>query len=379
VSRSSTLPFALIALLATGCASTVSTHPSTPSLDAAALDALATTFDSLRRAHRIPGLAVVILHDTTIVLSRGFGFADIELRRPATPDTPFDIASVSKPISAVVALRLASEGVLNLDRPMREYTGFPEFCTATQGAGGIFFSDYHCESDRFTLRRVLSMTANGEPGTRFWYNPPSYSWASRPMAEVTGRPFSALVDSLVFRPAGMRNAARINRNLPLRPDIAALLALPYHVDSTGQLVRSDPPPPQGDGAAGGVIASAMDLARFDIALSNRRLLPDEWRQLLWTPTRTPSGAELPYGLGMYVREYMGRRVAWHTGLWEGKYSALYLKVLGDTPTERFTLILLANSDGLQWESRFDEAAIERSAYATAFLSAIMSERRRDDD
>jgi CubicO group peptidase (beta-lactamase class C family) len=332
---------------------------------------LATRFDSLRRADRIPGLAVVILQDTTIVLARGFGFADVERRRPVTPETPFNIASVSKPISAVLALQLAEEGVLDLDRPMRQYAGFPEFCNEVHGVGGIFFGDYHCESDRLTLRRVLSMTANGEPGTRFWYNPPSYSWASRPMAQVTGRPFSELVDSLVFHPAGMRHAARIHRSLPLRPDLAALLAPPYHVDSVGQVVRSEPPPPQGDGAAGGVIASAMDLAGFDMALSDGRLLPSEWRAKLWTPTRTPSGAVLPYGLGWFVTDYAGRQLAWHTGLWEGRYSALYLKVLGATPGERYTLILLANSDGLQWDTRFDEAAIERSAYAAAFLATFI--------
>jgi CubicO group peptidase (beta-lactamase class C family) len=217
---------------------------------------------------------------------------------------------------------------------------------------------------------VLSMTANGEPGTRFWYNPPSYSWASRPMAEVAGAPFSTLVDSLVFRPAGMRDAARTHRRLPLRPDLAARLATPYHVDSAGLTVRSDPPPPQGDGAAGGVIASAMELARFDVALAAGRLLPPEWRAKLWTPARTPSGTALPYGLGWFLGEYGGRRLAWHTGLWEGRYSALYLKVLGDAPGERLTLVLLANSDGLQWETRFDEAAIERSPFATAFLAAF---------
>ncbi|HEX5725002.1 MAG TPA: serine hydrolase domain-containing protein, partial [Longimicrobiaceae bacterium] len=181
-----------------------------------------------------------------------------------------------------------------------------------------------------------------------------------------GRAFSDLVDSLVFRPAGMRNAARTHRRLPLRADLAALLATPYHIDSAGRLARSDPPPPQGDGAAGGVIASAMDLARFDVALDHGRLLSPEWRALLWTPARTPAGAELPYGLGWFLAEREGRRLAWHTGLWEGRYSALYLKVLD----ERLTLILLANSDGLQWETRFDEAAIERSPFAAAFLAAF---------
>lgn len=66
----------------------------------------------------------------------------------------------------------------------------------------------------------------------------------------------------------------------------------------------------------------------------------------------------------------GRRVAWHTGLWDGQYSALYLKVLGDTPAERLTLVLLANSDALRWATRLDEASVERSPFATAFLAAF---------
>jgi CubicO group peptidase (beta-lactamase class C family) len=270
----------------------------------------------------------------------------------------------------VVALRLAQDGVLDLDRPMRRYRGFVEFCDEARADGGIFFGDYGCQGDRLTFGHVLSMTANGEPGSRFWYNPISYSWASRPMAGVAGQPFSALVDSLAFRPAAMRHAARIHRRLPLRADLAALLALPYHRDSAGRLVRSPPPPPQGDGAAGGVVTTAMDLARFDVALADGRLLAPEWRAKLWTPARTPTGAALPYGLGWFLAEREGRRLAWHTGLWEGQYSALYLKVLGSSAAERLTLILLANSDGLRWPARLDEAAIERSPFATAFLAAF---------
>lgn len=338
--------------------------------DTAVARALFARLDSMRRARGIPGLAVVVLRDTTVVLARGFGFADVERQIPVTPDTPFDIASVAKPISAVVALRLAQDGLLDLDRPMQRYRDFAEFCSAARGDGGIFFGDYGCEGDSLTLRHVLSMTANGAPGTRFWYNPPSYSWASRPMAEVSGRPFSDLVDSLVLRRAGMRQSARRHRRLPLPPSIQAALALPYHYDSSGRLVRSDPPPPQGDGAAGGVIASAMDLARFDVALAGDRLITPASRSALWEPARTPSGASLPYGLGWFLGTRDGRRLAWHTGLWEGRYSALYLKVLGETHAERITLILLANSESLRWSTHLDEAAIERSPYAVAFLDAF---------
>ncbi|MES3035783.1 MAG: serine hydrolase domain-containing protein [Gemmatimonadota bacterium] len=338
--------------------------------DGDAVRALIPRFDSLRRAQRIPGLAAVVLHDTSVVVAQGYGVADVERNVPVTPDTPFNVASVAKPMSAVVALRLVQDGLLDLDRPMRRYRDFIEFCDATRGEGGVFFGDFACTADDLTLRHVLSMRANGTPGTRFWYNPPVFSWASRPMAEVAGRAFSDLVDSLVFRPAGMRHSARRHRRLPLPEHIAAALATPYHLDSAGRVIRSDPPPPQGDGAAGGVIASAMDLARFDIALATDRLLSPASRAMLWSSPRTSSGAVLPYGLGWFLGTLQGRRVAWHTGLWEGQYSALYLKVLGETPAERWTLILLANSDALQWPTRFDEAAIERSAFATAFLTAL---------
>ena len=338
--------------------------------DAERASTLAARVDSIRMARHIPGLAFAVMRDTTVLVARGFGLADVERQIAVTPETPFNIASVTKPISAVVALRMSQDGLLDLERPMQRYSGFAEFCASARESGGVFFGDYACADARLTLRHVLSMTANGNAGTRFWYNPPSYSWASRPMAEVAGTSFSHLVDSLVFRVADMRDAARTHRNLPLRRELAERLALPYHRDSSGRIVRSSPPLPQGDGAAGGVIASVRDLVAFDIALSNDRLLDQSHRAQLFAGARTSDGRTLPYGLGWFLGALNGRRVAWHTGLWEGQYSALYLKVFGARREDNLTLILLANSDGLQWPTRLDEAAIERSPVAMALIHAF---------
>jgi CubicO group peptidase (beta-lactamase class C family) len=229
-------------------------------------------FETLSRAARIPGLAAVVLRDTTVLLARGYGFADLERGVPMTVETPSNIASVSKPISAIVALRLVESGRLDLDAPLRPTVDFIEFCESVRGEGGTFFADFACDDSTLSMRHVLSMAANGKPGTRFFYNPPAYSWMSRAIAEAAGVGFSDLVDSLVLRPAGMAHSARVFRKRPLPAALAEVLALPYHVDSTGAVVRSDPPPPQGDGAAGGVIASAMDLARLDRALMSGRLI-----------------------------------------------------------------------------------------------------------
>ncbi len=334
--------------------------------DLAAATRLADHFDSLRTALRIPGLAVVVLRDTTVILARGLGHANLERSVPVTPETPFNIASVTKPISAVVALRLVERGQLDLDRPMTSYAEFKEFCASARERGGLFFRDYDCDRYVLTLRHVLSMTANGEPGTRFFYNPLSYSWASRPIAEVSGRSFSELTATEVFAPTGMTRSARIHRRLALPAALANALATPYHVDSIGNLVSSEPPPPQGDGAAGGVISTAMDLARFDIALTNGRLLAEASRRAMWTAGRSPAGAVLPYGLGWFVEAYGEESLVWHSGLWEGAYSALYLRA----QDRHLTLILLANSDGLNWGNGLDEAAAARSPFVQAFLTSF---------
>ncbi|MEJ7811511.1 MAG: serine hydrolase domain-containing protein [Gemmatimonadaceae bacterium] len=368
---------AALALLLGGCtraSSAAGRVAPTSALTQAEVTRFVAALDSLRTAARIPGLSVAVVHDGRVVVARGFGYADVERRIPATAETPYNIASVTKPLAAVVALRLVERGQLDLDRPMTAYDGFTDFCAeARSGGPPLFFRDYACDagsgangSPPLTLRHVMSMTANGVPGTRFFYNPVSYSWASRPMMQVTGRSFSDLVAEYVFGPAGMTRSARIHRALPAPALLAAALAKPYHVDSAGAVVRSPDPPPQGDGAAGGVLSTVTDLARFDIALDAGRLLGDSARALLWTPARTPSGATLPYGIGWYVQSYQGRRLLWHSGWWEQAYSALYLKV----PDRRLTVILLANSEGLWWQNPLDAAEVHRSPFAALFLRQL---------
>jgi CubicO group peptidase (beta-lactamase class C family) len=333
------------------------------------LTAFAATLDELRVKAHIPGLSVAIVQDGKVILARGFGVADLEQRRPATPETPYNIASVTKPISATVALKLVELGKLDLDRPMTAYRGYTELCDDFRQDGGIFSRDLHCDSEPLTLRNVLSHTVNGKAGENFRYNPPMYSWASRPMAEVTGEPFSTLVERYVFVPAGMSRSARTHRKLPLRADLAQTLARPYHLDASGTLVRSEDPPPQGDGAAGGVISTVLDLAKFDLALDGGKLVSPASVQQMMTPVHNAAGTALPYGLGWFIQEHRGHRLVWHSGLWEGKYSALYLKI----PDRHLTMILLANSDGLWWNNPLDKAEVERAPFAAAFLARFLPE------
>jgi CubicO group peptidase (beta-lactamase class C family) len=325
---------------------------------------LIAALEALRREARIPGLSIAVVDHGAVVLAQGLGFADPENRVAATADTPYDIASVTKPLSAVVMLRLVERGIVDLDRPIAEYSDWQEFCEAFREQPSIFARDLHCDPPVHTLRHLFSHTAQGSPGERFSYNPVLFSWASRPIMAVTGVPYSDLVRQHVFEPAGMVRSARRHRALGLPEHLAGDLAPPHRLDDSGSVVRSPRPGPQGDGAAGGIISTVADLARFDIALDAGVLLSPELRALAMTPSRSSSGEILAYGLGWFLQKYGGSQLVWHSGWWEDAYSALYLKV----PDRNVTIILLANSEGLWWDNPLDEARVEDSPFARAFLS-----------
>jgi CubicO group peptidase (beta-lactamase class C family) len=320
-------------------------------------------------------LSVAVVKDHAIVLAAGLGFADIEDGIPATAETTYDVASVAKPLSAVVALRLVEAGVLDLDRPLVEYSEWTDFCTEFSQQPSIFAKELRCQPPSHTLRHLLSHTATRTPGARFSYNPILYSWASRPIMAAADAPFSTLVERYVFIPASMRKSARKHRDLPLRDDLAQRLAPPYRIDGSGVILRAPARPPQGDGAAGGVVTTVLDLAMFDIALDQGVLISAESRAEMMAPTRAINGDALPYGLGWYVQEYEGHTLVWHSGWWEDAYSALYLKI----PTLNLSFILLANSEGIWWGNPLNRAEVQRSEFAQAFLHAFVDDQMHSVD
>jgi CubicO group peptidase (beta-lactamase class C family) len=323
--------------------------------------------DSLRKAASIPGLSVAVVQNQAIVLALGLGYADVENRVRATAETPYDIASVAKPLSAVVALRLAEQGVLDLNRPMAEYSEWAEFCIEFSQQPSIFAKGLRCRPPAQTLRHLLSHTATSTPGSEFSYNPVLYSWASRPIMAAADTSFSTLVERYVFVPAGMTRSVRKHRALPVREDLAKVLAGPYRVGTSGAIERSPAMPLQGDGAAGGVISTALDLARFDIALDKGVLISSKSRDAMLAPARSANGEAMAYSIGWFVQEYQGRKLLWHSGWWEDAYSALYLKI----PELELSFIVLANSEGVWWDNPLTRAEVQRSEFAQAFFRAFV--------
>lgn len=299
--------------------------------------------------------------------ARGFGVANVETAVPAGPDTPYNIASVTKPLSAVYILQLVEQGILDLDRPMADYSPWADFCQAFAEQPSIFAKDLVCLPAVHSLRHLLSHTATGLPGSRFSYNPVLYSWASRPVMAVSGTSFSQGFTDAILKPLHMNRSARQYRDLALPPALAADLAPPHRMDENGNMVLAPPLQPQGDGAAGGIVTTVLDLATFDQALDSDRLLKPETKAILFQRFQNHKGEVQDYVLGWFAETYRGMELFWHSGWWEDAYSALYLKI----PAKNLTLILLANSEGLWWDNPLDKAEVHKSEFAMLFFQHFL--------
>lgn len=308
--------------------------------------AFSADLERVREVLGIPGMSAAVIADGEVVWEGGLGLADLDRGIPATPHTPYGLASVTKPVAAVLVMQLVSEGLIDLDAPIREY--------------GVHID----EAPDVTSRHLLTHTSDGVPGTVHRYDGSRYALLGGVIDGATGQSFSELLGERVLVPLGMddtavnpiehwggseleglddfRRALGLGSVFDRYPDVYERLSRPYQLDVHGEAVPgmyhlSHSP-------AAGLLSSVHDLAVFDIALDGGRLLDDAAMQEMWTqayPT-TPGRDDLGYGLGWYVQDFDGTRLLWHAGRWPPSTSALYLKV----PSERLTFIVAANTDNL---------------------------------
>lgn len=300
--------------------------------------AFATELETLRQELNIPGWSAAIVQDQQLVWAQGFGYADVDGQIPATPDTPYHLASVTKPIAATLLMQLVEEGSLSLDDPVTDY--------------GVDFM-----GPEVTVWHLLTHTSAGVPGTSHDYDGHRYSYLTDVIAGAGGQSFGRLLQERFLDPLAMTHTAAnpswqsagvegffAALGLPGRyqqyPGVYRALARPYQFDETYQNVPGSYS--LHFSPAAGLISSVTDLARFDIALDQDQLLRPETKAQMFTPARNNAGEPLIYGLGWYTQEYAGTPILWHSGGWGPSVSARLVKF----PEYNLTFILLANNYNL---------------------------------
>ena len=315
----------------------------------------------LRQQAGIPAISATILKDGQVVWERGFGYANVESRIAATPDTPYLIGDLSETFATVLLLQCVEQHHLDLDDPLTQYK--------------VDLGD-----PTPTLRQVLShwsTTANTPP---FKYDPGRFAQLSGAVEFCAPQPYRKSVSHRLLERLAMRDSVpgRDMKDPDVVPEglfdpavleryqkVLSRVAVPYKLDKKGKAIRSDAVLPESLTASDGIISTVRDLARLDAAIDDQILLRPDTLSVAWSNAAGRDGTALPTGLGWFVQSYHGEPVVWQFGLTPGAYSSLVIKL----PLRQATLIMLANSDALAppAPNQLANGDVTRSIFATVFL------------
>jgi CubicO group peptidase (beta-lactamase class C family) len=337
--------------------------------------------ECLRKDNNIPGMSVAVLQNQQIVFAEGFGYADIENRIPATAETPFNIASLSKTFAAAILMKLVEEGQLDLDVPIADileetnftydvetFHGYANVCKKIQELSrdpdfeyAFLLKDYRCDVENITVRHHFTHTAQGRPGETYRYNGFLFGFLSLVAEEASGKPYSALLVDQIIAPLEMTNTIPSTTG-ERRDQIIAKRANYYRVGFGGEFKPSKYPVTLS--ASAGIVTTVLDMAKFDVAMDHNLIVSDESKAIIFSETISNNGHPLPYGLGWFIQKHAGVKLVWHYGWAPKAYSSLILKV----PEKNITFILFANSEGASANFHLGRGDVLRSPFAVSFLN-----------
>ena len=159
------------------------------STDAQRLAQLESLLDGLRQELKIPALSVAVLKDQKVLWARGFGYADLENRIPATEHTTYHLASLTKTFASTIVMQLVQEGKVKLDDPVSKYG------IALESEGVV------------RVRHLLSHTSEGNPGERYRYNGSRFGELDKVIEKATGKSFAELLMANILDPLAMSETA----------------------------------------------------------------------------------------------------------------------------------------------------------------------------
>jgi CubicO group peptidase (beta-lactamase class C family) len=283
---------------------------------------------------------VLVARDSEVLYERALGAADDRDERPLDVDTAFYLASVSKQFTALGALILVDEGKLSYDD---ELTGFfPELAfakgvtiqhllTHTSGVPD-HYKLLDAAPDGLTNEQVVELLASQgeldfEPGTAYSYSNGAYVLLSLIVGQAAEQPFADFMAERVFEPLGMGRTLVYDER---EPDVGAR-AVGFAADGSLDdytLYTT---------GAGGMYSTVGDLALWDAALRDGRLVKAETLGRAYTPVRLADGSIRPYGFGWQLAQTPDGRVVHHGGGMAGFRTSIVRNIDNGT-----TLILLTN-------------------------------------
>jgi CubicO group peptidase (beta-lactamase class C family) len=164
----------------------------TADLDPARIARFETELETLRQELKIPAYSAAIVKNQKVIWAKGFGYADVENKIPATEHTAYHLASLTKTFASTIVMQLVQEGKIKLDDPVSKYG-------VTLESDGVI-----------RVRHLLSHTSEGNPGEQYRYNGNRFAELDKVVQSATGKSFAELLIANILDPLGM-NGHRAER------------------------------------------------------------------------------------------------------------------------------------------------------------------------
>lgn len=297
---------------------------------------------------KLPSLSIAFYKDD-FLWKKSFGYADMEHKIPAKPDTLYRLASISKPITAVGILRLMEEGKLKLDDEVQKFVPYfprkrwPVTIRHLLGhLSGISHYRNYDEEGHFKIHYTTEESVGvfkdwmlkAEPGAKYIYTTYGFNLLGAVIEGASGKPYAEYMRENVWKPLGMKST---------RMDIAGTIitnrARGYRrisetvkncefVDISSRF------------AGGGMLSTAVDLVNLSRALDENKVLSNETQRMMYTSMVTKDGRVTGYGMGWSVDFIQGFWNVSHGGGQAGTSTHLLR-----FPEEKFAVAVTCNEEG----------------------------------
>lgn len=296
-----------------------------------------------------PGAVVLVAKNGNTVFRKAYGMADIGGKRALEPAAQLRIGSITKQFTATAIMMLAEEGKLSLDDEIRKHLpGFPtrgrkitieHLLTHTGGIANFTGMPGFVPSmaKEVTVAGMIDSFKDdpftSEPGMKFAYTNSGYYLLGAIIEKVSGMPYARFLEQRIFVPLGMLDTAHDGHAKG-----RALRAVGY--TSGGRGFETAPPIAMTQiYAAGALVSTVDDLARWDAAISSGKLLKAASWKRAFTPYKLANGASTGYGYGWGSSEVQGSPTIEHGGGING-FTSFAMRL----PQEKVFVVVLSNSD-----------------------------------
>ncbi len=294
---------------------------------------------------------ILVAHNDKITEKRAYGLASIEYGIENTVDTKFNIASITKMITAVATLQLYDKGKVALKQPIGEYLpDYPntlvrdsvtihQLLTHTSGNNNFYVGEF-LQSDKLKYKNIsdfVPLFANdtllSHPGTKYDYSASGFVILGLIIEKVSGQNYYDFVRDNIFIPIGMTNTTELEIDSVVKNKATGYTTF---FGESNILKRNDYYLSKAS-PAGFHYSTIEDLFKFSKALRNSKLLKKETTELMFKPKVKGYNTSLGYGIDIDLR--YNQTIQGHSGGWYGVHNELM-----DYMKDNYTVIIMSNID-----------------------------------